>query len=157
MREYRYRGNILYVKCNRCWKFKILEDFYKAKNKRWGIYPFCKTCTIKIVDKYRKTHKYWRNSYQQKQQQDFNEKYGFNGRSFHKKTCRFVDKYNLRPKRCPICWSKKNIQIHHPLYNSFDDRHKIVFCCCQCHHDIHHQKIKCPTYTDLYLINKNDR
>lgn len=156
MREYRYRCNILYVKCNRCWKFKILEDFPKNKRyKRW-INCHCKQCRGDIVNlSIRKNHERV-NEYNKEQIKKRSKLYWFNRHTFHMKAYRYVLKNWIIPLKCPICKKSTNIQIHHPSYNSFDDRSKVVLCCTKCHNDIHNNKIQCPEPIDLLLINKNE-
>ena len=78
----------------------------------------------------------------------------FNWTTFHTKTRRFIKKYNLLPSKCPICWSDKNIQAHHPYYRTFDDRCMVVFCCQSCHHRIHAWWFQCPQPINLLTLNQ---
>jgi uncharacterized NAD(P)/FAD-binding protein YdhS len=43
--------------CNKCKKFKPLNEFSKNKNFKNNHSPFCKTCQEKYAKKYRKRHK----------------------------------------------------------------------------------------------------
>lgn len=79
-----------------------------------------------------------------------NNELGFSWRYFHNKTQEFCRKYDLYPKKCPICWDNKSrIEIHHPFYNKFEDRSKVIFCCSSCHNYIHSWKIKNENYIEL--------
>ena len=76
----------------------------------------------------------------------------FNRVWFHSKTLRFVTKYWLKPTQCPICWWDGKIQIHHPSYNTFDNRKDVVFCCARCHQRIHSWLIECPKPINLLTL-----
>ena len=80
---------------------------------------------------------------------DFEERFKFNLWTFHTKTRRYVNKFKLKPIVCPICWSNKNIEIHHPSYSSFDKWCEVVFCCRACHRLIHYGTIECPKPINL--------
>lgn len=83
-----------------------------------------------------------------------NNELGFSWRYFHKKTKEFCRKYDLYPKRCPICWDDKSrIEIHHPFYNKFEDWSKVIFCCSSCHNYIHSGKIKNKNYIELHNLS----
>jgi hypothetical protein len=56
--------------------------------------------------------------------------------------------------KCPICWSDKNIQAHHPYYRTFDDRCRVVFCCQSCHHRIHAWWFQCPQPINLLTLDQ---
>lgn len=80
---------------------------------------------------------------------DFEEKFKFNLWTFHTKTRRYVNRFKLKPTECPICWSNKKIEVHHPSYSSFDKWSEVVFCCRACHKLIHYGTIKCPKPINL--------
>ena len=79
----------------------------------------------------------------------------FSRELFHSKSRRFVKENNISPWKCMICWLEWDTYIHHPSYEDFDMRKKVVFVCKKCHHNIHAWNIICPDPIDLTEINTN--
>ena len=171
MRESKIINNILYLKCSHCLEFKSINNFGKKKSSRFNASSRCYDCTKQSVQKRRdkninKVREYGKKSQNKNKNLSkihselhyfLNEKLWFNRLNFHQKANKYAKKYNLYPIKCPICWDdKKRIQIHHPSYESFDNRKDVIFCCASCHRLIHNNKIKCPKPINLLLINKNE-
>lgn len=64
----------------------------------------------------------------------------------HSITKYYIDKLNIRPDVCPICWTHTIIVAHHPDYSK---ELEIVFCCNACHKNIHVWNIECPKPINL--------
>lgn len=69
----------------------------------------------------------------------------------HSITKYYIDKYNIRPDTCPICWESTVIVAHHPDYNK---ELEIVFCCNRCHNNIHTWLIECPEPINLKTLSQ---
>lgn len=152
MRVFEYVNNKLYVKCSKCWSLKAAEDFPKTNRKyRFWIPSQCKDCRSKSTSVSFKKHHKRVNEYNKQQIKQNTEKYWFNRHSFHMKAYRLAKKIGY-PEVCSICWKKNKIHIHHPFYNSFNDRSKIIFCCCKCHNKIHNNEIQVENFIDLTKI-----
>lgn len=78
----------------------------------------------------------------------------FHWKSFHNKARLYVSKYWLRPDSCSICWSTKDIVMHHPSYETFLEWKNVVFCCVGCHSKIHTWEIECPKPINLIELKK---
>lgn len=151
MREVKIIKNVLYVKCNKCWRFLLKDCFYNSnRGARW-IYCNCKDCRRKIVSKSVKKYPKKASKRNSLIQDQLSEKYGFSRRNFHIKAYRLAKKIGY-PIICPICWNKNKIQIHHPSYNKFEDRSKVIFCCSDCHQKIHQNKIHISNFIDLIKL-----
>lgn len=72
--------------------------------------------------------------------------------NFHQKANKYAKKHNLYPKKCPICNKFLKIIIHHPFYDKFEDRSKVIFCCSSCHNKIHNNEIQVKNFIDLTKI-----
>ena len=182
MREYKYEWDILYLKCNKCWRFLTTENYNKDRSKLFWFRTNCNDCRriwrasyyklnkSKILEywgiwskknkmkidgykkKYRENNKIKVAKCQKNNREKHNNELWFNWDIFHQKAIKYVKKYKLRPKKCPICRSDKNIVMHHPSYNSYEDWSKVVFCCQWCHKLIHKWEIKCPDVINLLNI-----
>lgn len=154
-------NNILF-KCCICWKYLPKEDFFKQSKDKYWITSSCKQCHILRNKYYRRWHKDEKNlerlkKYIIKRNQDHLNKYWYDRKDFHARSTYFVKKLNILPNVCPICWKDDSkVEIHHPCYETFDNRKDVVFCCSSCHRLIHNNKIQCPEPIDLLLINKNE-
>lgn len=67
-------------------------------------------------------------------------------KNIHKKVWRFIEKHNLRPDWCYICWKKCIVDFHHPNYKK---EYEWVFVCRSCHNRIHSWAVVCPKPTNL--------
>lgn len=179
MREYKYEWGILYLKCNKCWKFLTIENYNKDRIKQFWVRSDCKDCRreyrkpyyemnkSKILErwktrvmnnknkvdgykkKYRELHRDRVAECAKSNRIKNSDKLWFNWDTFHQRAMQYVRKNKLRPDKCPICWSNRNIVMHHPSYDNYDDWRIVVFCCQNCHKGIHSWRIKCPTAINL--------
>lgn len=179
MREYKYEWDVLYLKCNKCGRFLTTENYNKDKTKFFWFRTDCNDCRklwrekyyklnrSKIIEyekmwvkdnknkadsykkKYRENNKTKTAECQKNNRERHNNELWFNWDTFHQKAIKYVKKHGLRPQKCPICWSMKNIVMHHPSYECYDEWKDVIFCCQQCHKLIHCWKIECPEPIDL--------
>lgn len=186
-REYRYEWDTLYQKCTKCWEWYTSDNFYKSTEWKLWIKPNCKECSRKKRTQYywenkdieneryrnyrirnknkeiERHRKYRENNLEKRRElskriaKEHSEDMWFNRGSFHDKANRYVRKYWLRPKVCPICQRSWKIKMHHPYYNSFDDWSEVVFCCQSCHWLIHNGRIKCPEPINLIYLITDER
>ena len=124
-------------------EYKILnQDTLKIKRKKY--YQSVKDTMIK---KYRNENV---DSIREKAKKRMEEKW-YN--KLHHDTDRYIDKNNLRPDKCNICWDWWKIAAHHPNNDTWN---KVVFCCYSCHQLIHAHKKECPKPIDLLTYKKNE-
>ena len=178
-REFMYVDNVLFLKCNKCWRRKSNECF-----DRWKLYKFwvrgtCKMC-LKEYSHNRYNNKrdeianqnkeYYRHNkdkinlhkkeYRKRKdvQKIYREKLTndlwYNWHTFHVRASDYVNKYWLKPKVCSICGGKWTIEMHHPSYEKFENWSDVVFCCRSCHRQIHSGRISCPSPISLFELTK---
>lgn len=175
MREYKYEWDVLYVKCNVCWKFKTISEYDKGSKYRFWVRTYCKDC-MRDYSQRRYSNKrdyianqnkeyYWNNKLKtsehkkeyykenkeriKKHANDLNGMLWFNRHTFHIRALDYVKKYKLNPWICSICWVQWRTEMHHPSYKSFNEWKNVVFCCKSCHFKIHSGNIDCPEPVDL--------
>jgi hypothetical protein len=172
-REYKYEWDVLYIRCTQCGKWGTIDDFPRDKSKKFWTRSNCKICEVwrrKIVhDKWYEKHKdeakenmkeYHKlnkdkiNRRMQNKVDAHTNSLWFDRYSFHAKTRYYAKIHNLKPHRCPICWSEDNIQMHHPSYDTFDKWSEVVFCCKWCHSKIHSWEIKNMRIINLLEIGE---
>jgi len=173
-REYKYEWDVLYLKCTKCWKWLSLDGFPQDKGRKFWVRSDCKDCHRIKMKKYhrswylnntdeareyaREYHKNNKDILKNKDRSRIESRMKdlwFDRYSFHGKARYYVRKNNLKPHLCPICWADRDIEIHHPYYNSFNDRSKVVFCCRFCHRNIHLWDLECPQPIDLLTMESN--
>lgn len=66
------------------------------------------------------------------------------------KTVRYIERYCDLEKKCQICKTKENIQIHHPNYK---DYLKVNLLCGKHHNQLHNFELVPPTVIDLEEIS----
>lgn len=173
--------DVIYKKCSKCWIEKPATNEFFAIKQSWKYWvdSMCKECkkiynkTIRSIyrmknkdiinDKNRewnRTHKEYHKQYKEKRykdnKQDQLSKWDIRRKNkwyskLHWKTQSFIKKYNLRPKKCSVCWEENYIFSHHVNYKYWN---LIVWCCKSCHELIHSWKIQCPEPIDLTkLVN----
>lgn len=166
--EYRYDGDVLYIKCNKCWKWWTIDEFPPRKELKFWVRNSCRECwreqmnkmhsrwyknnTDSAKEKMRDYHIVNRdriNSRVKAVVDNHTDNLGFSWYNFHVKTKNYIIKNRLKPKLCAICWNWWKIEAHHPSYESFDKWSYVVFCCHKCHSDIHRWKIECPSPVNL--------
>lgn len=167
-REYKYKWDVMYMKCTICWERKIQGEFPKDKNKKFWTRSDCKEChRIKNREHHQKWYEknkersnescreyHIKNRQKRLMESEMNIKrhtkeLWFSWTLFHSRARYYTKKHNLKPKNCKICWRHERIEIHHPSYKSMKDWSKVVFCCHYCHIWIHEWRIECPTPVDL--------
>ena len=136
--------------CKSCKELKPLSDFYEYN------YSHCKEYIKKEINLLHVNNPSW-NDYHKKYRQKQSQKYNFNRGSFHSRATYYCRFYNLYPDVCPICGYHRKIQLHHPFYREYNDRKLVVFCCSNCHLDIHNKKIECPEPIDLKILYKSKK
>ena len=67
------------------------------------------------------------------------------------KTVRFLERHCNIKKKCQICETEKNVQIHHPNYN---DYLKVNFLCKNHHTMLHNFELIPPEIIDLEKYKK---
>lgn len=179
MREHKFEWSILYLKCGSCWELLSSDNYHKDNSKEFWFRTTCKKCKAHVtkiyyennkdkeieriskrqeankqkVDLYKKkyveNHKEHVSEHQKALREYHTKQMWFNRDTFHQKAIQFVKRHWLRPTECPICWSNKNIVIHHPSYDNYDDWSKIIFCCQNCHKGIHSWRRECPKAINL--------
>lgn len=183
MREIKIIDNIIYGKCNKCWKRLPLENFKKSKRSSYWRRNECKQCWYKYQSEWISKNKEKRNESRRKMYQknpekyktkkqikykenpiqitnkilkynfNFKNKYWFNWTTFHLRSKRYCRKYNLYPKFCSICGKEDQIVIHHPSYENFGKWKEVVFCCPTCHSWIHKGRIQNIKPINLIKLN----
>ena len=81
-----------------------------------------------------------------------NNELWFNLRTFHTRANKYAKSHNLKPSKCPICWSTEKVELHHPSYDKYENWSKIVFCCSMCHRRIHSGVLECPPPINLLTL-----
>ena len=172
--EYRYDGEVLHIKCNKCWEWKYINDFPPRKDWTFWVRNCCRACwksamkeshkiwyqnntnkaKSKMKDYYR-LNRDWINERIKRNADTHTDELWFKRYTFHAKAKNYINNHKLRPRLCPICWLEKHIEAHHPSYERFDKWSEIVFCCHKCHSDIHNWTIECPTPINLLECNRH--
>jgi hypothetical protein len=182
MRDYRYEWDVLYLKCSTCGRYLTTDNYNKDRSKMFWFRTNCNDCRkvwrmsyykinrdkiIEFWKKWAKNNKVKADWYKKKYRENNREKVAicqknnrerhkkelwFSWDFFHNKANEYVKKHDLRPETCPICWSSKNIVMHHPSCKAFNDRKFIVFCCQSCHKLIHSWEIECPDAINLFNL-----
>lgn len=173
-REYMYMLDELYIKCNRCWKWKMSKCYRPAKAYKFWVLAECRECeseynrnryeskreeiTATHKEYYRKnkekinSHKreyYKRTNKQWEYRKRQTEELWFNRHTFHVRASDYVNEHSLRPERCSICGSRGTVEMHHPSYEKYEYWSMVVFCCRSCHKQIHSWRIQSPTPINL--------
>lgn len=163
-REFRYEWDVLYLRCKKCWEWKIVDDYHNSKWSMFWVKSRCKECRKKYSREYRSSHKdkiresnrdyKLKNKceikeYDTRYKVKFKMKNGFSIKTFHRRARDYANTHSLIPSCCSICWEWWEIELHHPSYKSFDEWSKVVFCCTRCHRNIHAWNIKCPEPINL--------
>lgn len=179
-REHKYVDGTLYLKCTKCSTWKSSDDYNKWKWHIFWLRTECKSC---LKERNRKRYEskrehiasqnkeyYWNNkektserkreyylktNKQKRYADNLTEELWFSWYKFHHRTRDFVSKFWVLPKICSICWIQRNIEIHHPNHERFEDWSNVVFCCRSCHRQIHSWRIDCPTPIDLLKLTTN--
>ena len=183
-REYKYEWNELYLKCTKCWKWLTTNSFYKSSSKKFWVQTDCKECHRLNRRQYHirnrgednlRSREYYKTN--KLRIDELNKKYRlmnrdkiclllknyresrsndvwFNWNTFHNREKRYVNKFWISKGSCSICWNNKNIVMHHPSYESYDDWSRVVFCCRSCHKLIHSGTLECPEPIDLLNLTK---
>ena len=155
-------------RCKQCGELKERYEFYKHKENLDGLRGKCKLCWTKATSKYQSENKdnyaeYSSKYYRSDKGQAHVERY----RKTDK--CKQVEKENSRrykeknpiqykaqqflhdnvrhkglfkPCICSLCGAEKAIDKISGHHWSYLEKHwlDVVWCCCQCHSDIHHNK-----------------
>lgn len=162
IKEHCYKDWVLYVKCFKCWEFKTKESFAKDKSKSNWIKSYCKECYRQSRDReyckrylkqYGKLHNKEKNEKRKKRLRNMKDKHWENPRNLQERARLYINKNNLRPIECMICWQQWKIEFHHPSYNNIERWKEWVFVCISCHRLIHSGEIKCPEVLDLVQLN----
>jgi len=138
--------------CMKCGELKPLSDFYKHPMMKDGHLNKCKECTKKDVsNNYYKNKKYYQEyEHSEKRIASRRERSGKYLKQHRlnnpeKNRARRILAYNIRkgyitkPSICIVCKEEsEHIQAHHSDYSKPLD---VVWCCPQCHRDIHEGKI----------------
>jgi hypothetical protein len=159
-REFRYEWDILYLKCTKCWEWKILDKFPNSKVHKFWVRPDCKECYKKNRHEKREKCNDYSKKYYLKHRDEIrwkvkdravnhSEEMWFNRNTFHKKARLYATRHRLKPSKCPICWRIETIEMHHPSYDNKNEWSKVVFCCKFCHRNIHLWLLECPNAIDL--------
>lgn len=157
IKEHYYKDWNLYIKCSKCWEFKLERDFSKDKSKYNWIRSSCKKCNKEYYKKYSK--RYDKNNAIEKnikrkaRLRSIKNSGWENPRNLHERARLYIDKNNLRPKECMVCWLEWRIEFHHPSYDNIEKWKEWVFVCISCHRLIHSGEIKCPEVLDLTQLN----
>ena len=113
--------------CPNCKQEKVAVEFGMDRRSKTGLKSWCKVCSNKHRNDYRKKNPY--------------QRYTFN--SFIKETCRrftstlinygFIEE----PDECEVCGSDERLHAHHLSYENPLD---VVFVCHKCHNQIHNDE-----------------
>lgn len=153
-----------FVRCNKCEEFYPISNFYKKKNDPLWVGPCCKKCYSQYIkswqrknynkvqeakQKYRDNNKETIARQRKTRKAKWVEKHGFSPNYFSHKIGKRKERWWRYPTICPICWSDKQIEFHHPSYEDKTFRSRGVFCCKHCHEKIHTWEIECPRAINL--------
>lgn len=129
------------------------KDYHREYQKKWRKGEAYKeyTSSSSYKEKHRESTKRWRENnkeYYQEYKKKHREKNREKNKIYeterynkvHRKTTRFIKKYNLRPNECSICGKEWKIIAHHIDYSKW---YEVVFCCLSCHRFIHLWNIEC--------------
>lgn len=148
--------DVIYKKCVKCWVTKELnsDNFHKNKYHKNWFRSRCKICEREYYKEHKEQMNNYEKKYYQKNKEEIKKRTIEHARitwqdKLHKRTNRFIKKYNLRPNTCSICWSKEFIYAHHP---SNDVRNEVILCCKSCHQRIHSWDIQWPKSIDLLKL-----
>lgn len=176
---YTDENSVLWIKCSKCGEFKTTGGFNKSKNNFLWLQPKCKECQkqynkwhynknkehyvelskerkrknhSKVLERERNRAK--KNPEKIKERRERwkdkrNTTYWFNTTKINRKANHLIQKNNLRPEVCSLCWWKWSVEFHHPSYENEDMWNVWVFCCKQCHEKIHSWEIECPGSINL--------
>lgn len=155
-------------KCKECGEIKDSSEFYKHKDNKDGLRGKCKSCWCKATSRYQSENldKYadYSNKYYHSDKGQIYIKEYYKTDQYKKTHKNKKDKYikykpqqykaqqflhdNIRykglfkPTICTLCGVKKDISKIHGHHWSYLKEHwlDVVWCCSQCHSDIHNNK-----------------
>lgn len=143
-KEHKHETDKLYRKNNQN-KIKLKKQEWQRKNREKYIQS-CKLAYQKRKEQSYDSRKAWR--------EKTSSEFWVSINAIHNRTERYINKYNLRPSSCSICWQEwLRIEAHHPSYSTIENWKEVVFVCKWCHRDIHCGNIQCPEPIDLVQLN----